>query len=200
MNEYPKRRNGNEYYPKGCKGFVQLMNGGERYALDCRGNELYPKRKENVFARDKWGREYYAKEKNGDEMYPLVNKQSLFIIDPQTMSVKVARNADGKEKYPRDSKDNEYYLRKEQVPFLLKDKQGEPYLAQSRQGHNLIPWNVLQDYMDGEKPYVHTKDAGGNSIYTDQSNLHPLVQILVRCVCQVMVICPPVAGLVALLI
>lgn len=199
MERYPVRRNGNEYYPKGMKGFVK-RGGVETYARDRYGNQLYPRRKEHVFARSRGGKEYYARDKDGNETYPIVNDKSLLIVDPDTFEVKVALTTDGTERYPRDAKGNEYYLRRSEVPYLLKNGRGEEYLAKSRQGNHLIPWNLLQEHMDGDKPHVYLKDTAGNAVYANQTDFSPFAQALCNCICQFILMCPPITGIMALVV
>ncbi|GIY04387.1 uncharacterized protein CDAR_54211 [Caerostris darwini] len=196
MKYYPKRRNGDEYYPRGCNTFVVDRIGTELYARDRRGNQFYPRRRHNIFAKTRHGFEYYAKDNAGNEKYPVIQKRSLLIIDPQTHIVKLARFADGTQRYPHDMKGNEYYLREKGLPYLLQNSEGKPYLAKSFRGAPFIPWNYFQEYSLNDHLHTPGKDAAGNTIYVDERNLPPWLQNLVRCMCEIVVICPAVAGII----
>ena len=194
MQNYPKRRNGDEYYPRGFHAFLRNKNGKEYYARDCKGNQIYPKRDRNVFARDASGNYYYAKTVFGDEYYPIQKNKSLYLIDPENQVIRLALKADGTQRYPTDAKGNEYYwCHQEKGPFLLRQSTGEHYLAQNKNGHKLIPWNHLQDFI-GEDPCVFSKDANENTVYIKESTFPPAFRALIRCICHISVICPNVTG------
>lgn len=191
MEKYPKRRNGNEYYPKGRQGYVVLSDArGERYVRDKHGNECYLYRKQFKFLRDQFGSEYYARDKDGHEYYPIVKKRSLLImLDTQT--VRIAKYSDGTERYPRDVKGNEYYLLRENVPYLMKTHEGEDYLARNRRGCILIPWNHLHGYaMNVETPYIYSRDANGTLVYVNEINFTTTQQTALRYLCAILTFCP----------
>lgn len=194
MGRYPTRRNGDEYYPKDYKSFLKDRRGKELYARNRHGSQLYPKRNKNMFARNEKGFEYYAKTNKADEFYPLVNGRSIFITDPTTFQVKVARMADGTERYPKDGKGHEYYLRNEGIPFVLKKSDGETYLARNRRGDSLIPWNYFKEFIPDNVPHTPHMDAGGNVVYSNQENVSKLTNLLIKCLCEILVVCPGVAA------
>lgn len=192
MKRYPKKRNGDEYYPANVEWVVNL-NGKEVYARNRRGGEIYPNRDRNLFARNVSGDCYYAKDEKGDEYYPVRGNQSVFLMNPVTKSIRLALYGDGSERYPRDRRGNEYYFTEEKHPLLIRKNTGEFYLAKSRNGHELIPWNHLQEYVSSE-PCVYSKDSNGNTVYLKESTLPGAFKALIRCICHISVICPNVTG------
>ncbi|GFW10110.1 hypothetical protein TNCV_2916091 [Trichonephila clavipes] len=72
---YLRHRNGSEYYSKRKKPFVKDRSG-QRYASDKEGNQLYPN-SEKPFARNKNNEEYYARDFQENEMYPLQQGKPL---------------------------------------------------------------------------------------------------------------------------
>lgn len=192
MQRYPKKRNGDEYYPSNMEWVVN-DRGDQVYARNRRRCEIYPNRIQNVFARDASGNYYYAKDIKGDEYYPVRGNQSLFLM-AGINNLKLARYADGSERYPQDSKGNEYYFREgKKHPLLMRRNTGEFYLARSRKGHELIPWNHLQEYVSNE-PCVYSRDSNGNTVYLKESVLPQAFKTLIRCLCHISVICPNVTG------
>lgn len=193
MRKYPKKRNGDEYYPKTGDNFVVDRDGKEIYARDRTGKELYPNREDNVFARDATGDFYYAKDARGNEYYPVRGNRSLFIVDHTNQNIRLALMADKTQRYPQDGKGNEYYWRENGEPLLMRTSTGERYLAKSRNGHALIPWNYMKDYISNE-PCVYSKDSNGNTVYVKESAFPPAFKALIRCICHISVICPKVTG------
>lgn len=183
---YPKRR-GREYYPRGAC-FLTDEDGNEVYAVDEAGNQLYPNRDGDVFARDRTGRPYYAKDAAGNEYYPVRKGRSLFLLDARN-EIRTALAADGTQRYPADSKGNEYYWRRDDEPFLLRKGTGEAYLARSKNGNELIPWNRMREYA-GDEPCIYAKDSEGNTVYVKESDFPGACKALIRCLCHVSVICP----------
>lgn len=193
MRKYPKRLNGDEYYPTRNPNFVVDEYGKEHYARDKKGNELYPNRDMNIFARDGSGNFYYARDVKGNEYYPIWQNQSLFLIDPVNKNIRLALYKDGTQRYPKDAKGNEYYLLENKEPLLLRKSNGDYYLAQSKNGHELIPWNYFMKYVKAE-PCIYSKDAYGNTVYLKESEFSPAFKALIRIICQISVICPKVTG------
>lgn len=184
--EYPKRRNGSEYYSKATEPFLKGENGRERYARDKNGNELYPRRKHNLFARNEKGQMYYARDRDGNEFYPCLNGQSIVIPG------RIAKFANNTQRYPSDAKGNEYYLQHEGEPYLLRQESGETYLAKTRKGIPMTPWNEL--HVNDNKPYVCTRDAAGNCVYVHETDLPPSLKSICNCLCHCVTICPSVLG------
>ena len=93
-------------------------------------------------------------------------------------NVKLAFNIDGSQRYPTDSKGNEYYLKDNDMPFLMKNQNGQVFFAKTCKGYEMIPWNHLQYFVQNE-PLVWTKDSADNLVYIKESNfpptLHPLI-------------------------
>lgn len=194
MRSYPKRRSGSEYYPARSKtGFVVNESGKEMYAVDRKGCQLYPNRDRQIFARDCSGDFYYAKDAQGNEYYPVRSNQSLFLIDSVNSRIRLALYADGTQRYPQDARGNEYYFKDREHPFLMKKHSGESYLARSKNGHELIPWNHIQDYISNE-PCVYSRDSNGNTVYLKESEIPQAFKALIRCLCHISVICPNVTG------
>ena len=179
---YPKRRNGDEYYPKSQTPFVMEDDGRERYARDHDGNEMYPKRKNNLFAKNAMGEEYYAQDKVGNELYPCFHGQSILIPG------RLARYANGNQRYPTDAKGNEYYLQDQGKPYLMRQKDGETYLAKTRKGIPMIPWNSMK--VTDDKPYMCTQDASGNCVYVHETDLPQSLKMFCNCLCQCVTLCP----------
>lgn len=185
---------GDEYYPpRSPKPFVVDASGRERYARDAQGNEKYPQRLETPFARDAAGEGYYARDALGNEYYPVRNNRALFLHDPVRGGIRLALMADGTQRYPCDAKRNEYYWQDQGKPMLLRKNTGHVYLARSKNGHELIPWNHLQESV-GPEPCVFSKDANGNTVYLRESDFPPPFKALIRCLCHISVICPRVTG------
>ncbi|GFQ93371.1 hypothetical protein TNCT_229531 [Trichonephila clavata] len=167
---YPVKRNGSEYYKyRTPNNFLKAKNGGERYAFDVRKGEIYPKRGP-LYARNKTGKLYYARDLKGDEKYGIRNKKSVLISRGQ-----FAKCKSGKERYPHDHKGNEYYLTKNDEPYLLRDENGIKYFARDRKKNTLIPWNY---YNNNDKQWVETVDSNNNEVYTND------------CFCSMNCICP----------
>ncbi|GFX88947.1 hypothetical protein TNCV_2478301 [Trichonephila clavipes] len=78
--------------------------GNESYLKNNEGDEYYLTQRKQVFAI-KEGRPFYAKDKDQNEFYPIVNNQEVAI--GHYFSKVYARNASGKEKYPHDAEGNE---------------------------------------------------------------------------------------------
>lgn len=187
---YRKNWKGDERYPNG--EFLSNDQGKQIYARDRKGNQYYPKRNKNVFARDGFDECYYAKDKFGNEYYPIKNKKSLLVKDSLNSNVRLALYADGTQRYPIDSKGNEYYLTDEnQRPFILKKKDGEVYFAKNRKGYPMIPWNCIENI---NEPLVYTWDSAGNLVYIKESLFPTVLHPLIRFVCNVTVICPRYEG------
>lgn len=184
---YPRKRNGDEYYPKG--EFVKDRFGREAYARDRNGNQIYPKGKKRLFARDDSGEFYYARDNRGNEYYPIVKNQSVLIRDFKNPSVKLAIDIDGNQRYPTDSKGNEYYLTENEIPYLMRNKDGETFFAKNRNGHPMIPWNFLQLVADSQ-PLVYFRDSAGNLVYVKESVVPPTLQPFIRCMCYITLLCP----------
>lgn len=189
---YPKSFRGDEYYPRRSKEFyTDPLTGDQVYATDRKGNERYPKRKCNYFARNRFGREYYARDSKRNEFYPKLGGKSRFIYDPY--NVKIARFADGTQRYPTDQRGNEYYLRHEGKPFPLRDAKGVIYWAKTRRGHEMIP----KEYVENEKGIVFFKDAEGNFVYV--KNLNKTMERMFRCICEILMICPPITAIMTII-
>ncbi|KAG8173086.1 hypothetical protein JTE90_001070 [Oedothorax gibbosus] len=101
---------------------------GRRYARDKNGNEIYPRRRHTLFSRNEEGQEYYARDKNGNEFYPCLNGQSVVIPE------RLAKFANNTQRYPSDAKGNEYYLQHQGKPYLLRQESGGNVLGQTRKG------------------------------------------------------------------
>ncbi|GFT02025.1 hypothetical protein TNCV_2711001 [Trichonephila clavipes] len=187
QENYPRRRNGSEYYSKKKKPFIKDRSG-ERYARDKEGNQLYPN-SEKLFARNKQNEEYYARDFQGNEMYPLQQGKSVIIQDIEG-KFRLAKTSNGTERYPRDAKGNEYYLQWDGKPLLLRKPNGEHYLAHNRKGFQLIPWNLLAEYAINNEPYLFTKDVLGNNVYVRQSELPQRLSAICQCVCNILFDCP----------
>ncbi|GFQ84580.1 hypothetical protein TNCT_461011 [Trichonephila clavata] len=186
---YPRRRDGSEYYSKRKKPFIKdPLSGAERYARDKDGNQLYPN-SEKPFARNKHNEEYYARDVQGNEWYPLQHGKSVIIQDTNGRFY-LAKRSDGRERYPRDAKGNEYYLQKDGKPLLLRKANGEYYLARNRKGYKLIPWNLLAAFANDNEPFLFTKDVLGNNVYVRQSELPQKLSALCNCVCNILFDCP----------
>lgn len=169
--------------------FIENTIGRQEYPKDSKGNEKYPRRKNNLFARDENGNYFYAKDKDGNEYHPTRDKISVFITDPITKEMKLALYANKTQRYPNDGKGNEYYLTKDGKPYLLRNTNGKPYLARSRKGIGLIPWNHISEFID-DKPFLNSTDSVGNSIYLNESETPEIWQFMLRCICRISIICP----------
>ncbi|GFT62669.1 hypothetical protein TNCV_3096071 [Trichonephila clavipes] len=118
---YPRRRNGSEYYSKRKKPWSRILRVsamlGIKTVINCTQIQ------KNLFARNKNNEEYYARDFQGNEMYRL--QQGKF---------RLAKTSNGTERYPRDAKGNEYYLQWDGESLSLRKPNGEHYLAQNRKG------------------------------------------------------------------
>lgn len=174
---YPRRL----YSKESCKNtarikFTTNADGKQLYARDSHNNEVYPPCKTNIFARDERYQEYYARDCNGNQIYPVVDGMSLLIPG------KLARYANGDERYPYDEKGNEYYLLEDGKPYLLKQWNGETYFAKNRKGIPLIPWNFVK--VTDDRPFICTRDVGGTSVYVHEPDLPQSLKMLCNCLCQ----------------
>ncbi|KAG8172418.1 hypothetical protein JTE90_011751 [Oedothorax gibbosus] len=162
--------------------FYRDEEGQDRYARDRNGNEMYPKRKKDIFARDSIGEEYYARDKLGNECYPCLKNKSILIPN------RLARYSNGNQRYPTDSRGNEYYLQDQGKPYLLYQEDGQTYLAKNRKCIPMIPWNFLQ-FMD-DKPYVYIQDSAGNCVYVHETDMSQSLKMICSCLCQCVTLCP----------
>lgn len=195
-NQYPRRRNGDEYYSRSRKPFVVDPGGNERYARDRKGNESYPRVKNNPFARDKHFQEYYARDCKNNEFYPIRKRFSLVILTKD--GYKMAKWASGMQRYPTDVKGNEYYLTKDGEPMLFRQEDGEPYFAKTKRGIVQIPWNVSQEYATDAESHFETTDALGNGVFVDRNDAPKMSSnVICRCICEMIAICPSVGYLLA---
>ncbi|GFY66888.1 hypothetical protein TNIN_179181 [Trichonephila inaurata madagascariensis] len=170
---YPVKRNGSEYYKyrkKKTNYFVKTRNGDERYAFDIKKGEIYPK-KGLLYAKNRMGKLYYARDLKGNEKYGIRNKKSV-LIDHEG-EIQLAKYQSGKERYPYDHKGNEYYLTCDNEPYLLRDEEGIKYYAQDRKGNTLIPWN----YYNYDKEWMETTDSNNNKVYC------PINNCPINCIC-----------------
>lgn len=175
---YQRRWNGDEYYPR--DKFNTDKYGKEVYARDRKNNEFYPKSKKNVFARDNSGMFYYAKDNMGNEFYPVRKNKSIFIQDSLNPNIKLALYADGTQRYPVDSKGNEYYLTENGKPYLMRRNNGEIYFAKNRKDCSLIPWNHIQHLCENE-PLIYLRDSAGNLVYVRESSIYLRCQAYLKC-------------------
>ncbi|GFQ71721.1 hypothetical protein TNCT_703471 [Trichonephila clavata] len=83
--------------------------GNESYLKNEKGDEYYFTQRKPVFAV-KEGRHFYAKDKDQNEFYPVINNREVAI--GYFFSKIYAKNASGKEKYPHDAEGNEVILPK----------------------------------------------------------------------------------------
>ncbi|GBN19692.1 hypothetical protein AVEN_261777-1 [Araneus ventricosus] len=189
QKRYLRRRNGDEYYPRGRKPFIVNPEGNERYARDRKGNEFYPRTRQNRFARDKYFREYYAQDRENNEFYPF--RKGLSEVIRRVDGYQTARLANGSERYPTDARGNEYYLIQNGKPILCRQHDGKPYFARSRRRIAQIPWTVLHEYVSDRESHVATRDAVGNTVYVCRSDLRETSgNAVCRCICEIMAICP----------
>lgn len=171
------------------KSFISEPGNGERYARDKHGNEIYPNRKQNIFARNKYYKEYYARDAEGNEFYPVMDGRCILIHNDEG-GTQLAILADGTQRYPKDKRGNEYYLRHEVKPYLLRQQDGQRYLAKNRRGSQLIPWNHLLDYAQDETKYSYCKDSEGNGVYIHKSELPTSMKLACNCICRLAVAHP----------
>ncbi|MDI4567827.1 MAG: hypothetical protein E7Y34_01960 [Mycoplasma sp.] len=196
MEFYPNRY-GSEYYKYRKKDpvFVKSEYGHERYAIHSQKGEIYPD-KGDPFAKTRDGLPYYAKDRKGNEKYPLQRKKSL-VIQIQNEFV-LAKYADGKERYPVDFRGNEYYLVKNEEPYVLKDAQGEIYSAKTCSGKVLIPWNYFEQYKYLlSEHYKRTCDAAGNCVYQSTVPVEEILKKLFPCLCLCLAEIPTMAFILA---
>lgn len=168
--------------------FVLDANGSQRYKTDGMGNDVY-RRRDPPFACDANNRYFYGCDCAGNQFYPIRNKKSVFIADPHTGTPIFAKYADGTQRYPTDDLNNEYYMTVNNEPYLLRKPNGEVYLAKTRKGSEMIPWNCANNYFTDE-PHIYMRDAAGNSVYIKETQIPRVFQSLIRCICQISVICP----------
>ncbi|GFR14699.1 uncharacterized protein TNCT_490232 [Trichonephila clavata] len=104
-------------------------SGNEMYLTDYEGNEFYLIDKKQVFAI-KEGKRYYAKDKDENEFYPVVNNKV------QTIPFLYAKDALGNEKYPQDKHGNELPLPEQGtgVWIYAKDKDGNAFYPTDNTG------------------------------------------------------------------
>lgn len=162
---------------------------GERYARDKTGQEVYPRRDKNVFAKNRQNVVYYARNNRGDEYYPRSKKGSLVYQD-ESGRYKIARSVDGTELYPHDVNLNEYYLCEGGKPFLLHRGDGRTYLAKNRNGMSLVPWNFLPEYAHDNSPFFYCRDNAGNSVYINGSQLSSRLRVVCDCICRMAITFP----------
>lgn len=157
--------------------FVVDARGRQLYARDRFGREVYNVRGGgNLFARDEHNAEYYARDAEGNEYYPCVNGQTRMIPD------KLALYHDGTQRYPADHRGNEFYWSKEGKPYVLCKSDGELYFARNRRGFPLIPWNHVKILDD--TPYWCTRDVGGTLVYVHASELPERWKRMCDCLCR----------------
>lgn len=175
---YQKDWTGNERYPR--DRFYKDKYGKEFYARDKKNNEFYPRNRKVVFARDSSGMFYYAKDNMGNEFYPVKKNKSILITDSTSPNGKLALYADGSQRYPYDTKGNEYYLTADEKPYLMRKENGEVYFAKNRNGYPMIPWNYIQNICENE-PLIHFRDSAGNLVYMKESCIYLRCQAIIKC-------------------
>lgn len=194
---YPKRRNGDEYYPGGDAKFLKNERGDEVYARDRKGNELYPRTKRLVLiAKDRFGREYYARDKAGNQIYPLWRRRSVPIRRDDPVA---AVTKEGSQRYLVDDRGNEFYWKRGDEPVVLKNESGDEYLARTRNGREMIPWNYLSRVTPEEHPLMSARDVNGNLVYFKRSDVSRGVEGLFRCMCELLLVLPVTLSIITML-
>lgn len=196
MSNYPKRSNGDEYYPRRLKRYLKDENGHEYYARDRLGNELYPTGGK-LLGQFVWrnGRKRYARDKDGNEIY-FVRKRKSVVISDKDRPVP-AKTSSGCEKYPTDGRGNQYYLVQNGTPVMMKDELGNAYFAKSRSDRLLIPWNHEPPT---DRQWRIRRDANANRVYSIAPDGEDSCSSgVLKCLCELVWMLPIIAGLVAIL-
>ncbi|GFR03479.1 uncharacterized protein TNCT_191631, partial [Trichonephila clavata] len=172
---YPKDSNGDEYYIWKTSRFsvrldkIMSLLG---YPRDVQGNEFYLQKRErdeyyltqrkpsSIFAL-KNGLPYYAKDKDQNEFYPVVNDEELAI----SSIIRIyAKDAKGNQKYPRDKEGNEKALPRLDLRSwqYATDKEGNAFYPKNKFGKEVLYGDYIQR-KDGSIQYPLTED--GNPEY-----------------------------------
>lgn len=183
-HRYPRRFNGSEYYKKSSSPYAVDENGRQVYAKDRFGNEVYPP--PSLLLHPDCPSGVFAKDET-DEAYYARDADGNEIYPCVAGKVhmipgRAARYKNGTQRYPADVRGNEYYPSRDGKPYLLLTSEGRPYLAKSRRGYPLIPWNFLQIHDD--TPYLCTRDAGGTVVYVHENDLPQSLKMMCDCLCR----------------
>lgn len=163
---YKLDKNGNEfyYYCKKKPVFAYNKENDQIYAKDLNGNEIYPKR--GIFlAQDRYANYYYARDVDGNEYYPTFRKFDVMIPKRRGGDVLIARFKSCRQRYPKDKMGQEHYpVTRDLQPFYLLNEEGSRYEATFS---NRDPVEI-----GNAKNHVYQKtDVLGNEVYTTDPKL-----------------------------
>lgn len=147
--------------------FAKDPLGNEKYRVDVKGNEVYPK-KGIPFAKDRFGVEFYAKTVDGHEYYPRRGKKCIVIQGGTDGHLVVPRYASGKQRYPEDKQGNQYYLTDQsREVFPLRDEDGNVYFARTKNGIEMIPVRYFNEVVkkNSTAQYHLGVDSAKNVVY-----------------------------------
>lgn len=107
---------------------------------------------DRIFARDSSGNVFYARNAEGDELYPVLDGRSVFLKD-----------ADGRQHYAKNRYGDEFYFADPETnkPVPLTDSDGRPVYARSLSGDEVYPM-----YNRDEIPFIH----GDVPVYAEKRN------------------------------
>ncbi|GFX46070.1 uncharacterized protein TNCV_3042601 [Trichonephila clavipes] len=144
--------------------------GDESYLQKNEGGEYYLTQREQVFAI-KEGKPYYAKDKDQNEFYPVMNDEE------QVIPFVYAKDALGNEKYPHDSQGNQIAFKASDSNRWIYaiDKDKNAFYPTDNTGKDI----VLGDYIyknDGSFKYPLNKD--GDPVYEKDNTTNDEVYVI----------------------
>ncbi|GFU74756.1 uncharacterized protein TNCV_2431461 [Trichonephila clavipes] len=144
--------------------------GDESYLQKNEGGEYYLTQREQVFAI-KEGKPYYAKDKDQNEFYPVLNDEE------QVIPFVYAKDALGNEKYPHDSQGNQIAFKASDANRWIYaiDKDKNAFYPTDNTGKDI----VLGDYIyknDGSFKYPLNKD--GDPVYEKDNTTNDEVYVI----------------------
>ncbi|GFQ84607.1 uncharacterized protein TNCT_738581 [Trichonephila clavata] len=183
---YPKDSYGDEYYiwnASPSKRLDKIMStpsypkdslGNESYLKNEKGDEYYFAQRKPVFAV-KEGRHFYAKDKDQNEFYPVINNREVAI--GYFFSKIYAKNASGKEKYPHDAEGNEVILPKLGTLSwnYAKDEDGNAFYPKDKTGEEIVYGDYIY-YKEGSFKYPLNRD--GMPKYETDDTTHDEVYVI----------------------
>ncbi|GFR11015.1 hypothetical protein TNCT_33671 [Trichonephila clavata] len=143
-------------------GYPRDVQGNEFYLQNREGDEYYltQRKPSSIFAL-KNGLPYYAKDKDQNEFYPVLNDEELTI----SSIIRIyAKDAKGNQKYPRDEEGNEKALPRLDLRSwqYATDKEGNAFYPKNKFGKEVLYGDYIQR-KDGSIQYPLTED--GNPEY-----------------------------------
>lgn len=142
---------------------AKMANGEPIYMTDQNEELIYPiniSRNEPIFPTDNEdgsnsyrfyrGKEFYAKDLNGDPIYVL-NAEGKVKFAKDGSEFYYAKNRNGDEVYPKDAEGNEVYLSIENRDVGAKKSSGTFFYAKDKNGREMYPKQIVIENDEAEE-------------------------------------------------